>query len=81
VFVSYVMTQQGEVWEATEGIGGMGLRTLAVGRCAVVGCGVVFCEDAGAIVGTEDDDGVDRKEGHAGCHCWVGWRSSGARML
>jgi hypothetical protein len=53
--------------EGTEGL----LLTLAVGRCAVVGCRVVFCEDAGAIVGAEDYDGVDGEEGHAGCHGWV----------
>jgi hypothetical protein len=47
------------------------LLTLAVGWCAVVGCGVVLCEDAGAVVCAEDYDGVDGEEGHAGCHGWV----------
>lgn len=30
--------------------------------------GVVFSQDAGAIVGGEDEDGVDREEGHVGRH-------------
>ena len=47
-----------------------GAHTLAMGVYAVVGCGVVFCEDAGAVVSAEDYDGVDGEEGHAGCHGW-----------
>lgn len=31
-----------------------------------VGSGVVFCEDAGAVVGGEDEDGIDGEEGHVG---------------
>ena len=33
-----------------------------------VGSGVVFCEDAGAVVGGDDEDGVDGEEGHVGRH-------------
>ena len=36
----------------------------AVGRG--VGSRVVFGKDAGAVVGGEDEDGVDGKEGHVG---------------
>ena len=34
-----------------------------------MGRGVIFGEDAGAVVGGEDEDGIDRKEGHVGRHC------------
>lgn len=33
-----------------------------------VGSRVVFGKDAGAVVGGEDEDGVDGKEGHIGRH-------------
>ena len=33
-----------------------------------VGSGVVLGEDAGAVVGGEDEDGIDREEGHVGRH-------------
>lgn len=36
------------------------------GRC--VRCRVVFCEDAGTVVGGEDEDGVDGEERHVGGH-------------
>lgn len=44
--------------------------------------GVVFCEDAGAVVGAEEEDGVDGEEGEVGGHGAVvgrgergrGWR-------
>ena len=29
---------------------------------------VVFCEEAGAVVGCEDEDGVDGEEGEVGAH-------------
>jgi hypothetical protein len=58
------------IWREEEVAEGL-LLTLAVGWCAVVGCGVVLCEDAGAVVCAEDYDGVDGEEGHAGCHGWV----------
>jgi len=55
------------IWREEEVVEGL-LLTLAVGWCAVVGCRVVFCEDAGAVVGAEDYYSVDGEEGHAGCH-------------
>ena len=30
--------------------------------------GVVFSKDAGAVVSREDEDGIDREEGHIGGH-------------
>lgn len=33
-----------------------------------VGSGVIFGEDAGAVVGGEDEDGIDGEEGHIGRH-------------
>ena len=41
----------------------------AIGRG--VGSRVVFGKDAGAVVGGEDENGVDRKERHVGRH--DGW--------
>ena len=38
--------------------------------------GVIFGEDAGAVVGGEDEDGIDRKEGHVGRHCSGGERDA-----
>ena len=34
----------------------------------MVGRGVVFCEEAGAVVGCEEEDGVDGEEGEVGGH-------------
>lgn len=34
----------------------------------VVGRGVVFCEDAAAVIGAEEEDSVDGEEGHVGGH-------------
>ena len=33
-----------------------------------VGSRVVFCEDAGAVVGGEDEDRINGEEGHVGQH-------------
>ena len=46
---------------------------LASWRRGMVRCGVVLGEYAGAIE-TEDNDGVDREEGHAGRH--LDWRAA-----
>lgn len=35
-----------------------------------MGCAVVFGEDAGVVVGAEEEDGVDAEEGHI-------WRHAG----
>ena len=34
--------------------------------------GIVFDEDAGAVVGGENEDGIDGEEGHVGCHGCAG---------
>lgn len=31
-------------------------------------CGVVFCEDAAAVVGAEEEDRMDREEGEVARH-------------
>lgn len=60
------------VWRRGEGVLGEGGGGGGVGR------GVVFCEDAGAVVGAEEEDGVDGEEGEVGGHAadggW-GWRA------
>lgn len=33
-----------------------------------MGCRVVFCEDAGGVVGGEDEDGIYCEEGEVGRH-------------
>ncbi len=40
-----------------------------------MGSGVIFGEDAGAVVGGKDEDGIDGEEGHIGRH-----HSGGARV-
>ena len=46
----------------------------AVGSGGGVGSRVVFCEDAGAVVGGEEEYGVDSEEGHVGGHVCGGMR-------
>ncbi len=42
-----------------------------------MGSGVILSEDAGAIVGGEDEDGIDGEEGHVGRHYSAGEESEG----
>lgn len=48
---------------------------MGCGGGGLVGSGVVFCQDAGAVVGGEDEDGVNGEEGHVRGH--VGGREGG----
>lgn len=50
------------------------------GSGSMVGSVIVFCKNAGAILGAEDYNGIDGKQGHARRHdCGVGYCSLASR--